>query len=248
MIVQSALRTSSPALHSKRVFIHQLFTTIAPRYDWFNRLASVGLDQRWRRQAVAESHLSSGMRVLDLCTGTGDLAFLCAAALNGNGLIVGLDFNPPMLHGAAQKYQRHARPMALTWMQADAEILPFRSGSFDRITIGFSTRNLSDLKAGIQEMVRVLKNGGRLVILETGRPPNPFLRMGYLLFLATGARLIGWMLTGKVWPFTYLARSVKGFLRPAEFVALITACGAPARYVPLSLGFASLYVADKAAP
>jgi len=225
------------------LFIQRLFTTIAPRYDWFNRLASLGLDQRWRKQAVAASGLRESMAVLDVCTGTGDIAGFCTRRTHGDGLVVGLDFNGPMLEGASRKQRAGRWPVS--WIQADAQALPFRAGSFDRVFIGFSTRNLSDLQQGVREMLRVLKTNGQLVILETGRPSNPLVRMGYRLFLATVARAIGWLLTGTAWPFTYLARSVKQFLTPMEFVALLTACGSRARYVPLSSGLASRYLATK---
>ncbi|MBI4323588.1 MAG: ubiquinone/menaquinone biosynthesis methyltransferase [Candidatus Omnitrophica bacterium] len=230
-------------MESKRAFVQRLFTTIAPRYDWFNRLGSLGLDQRWRRRAVGESGLSGGMQVLDVCTGTGDLAVLCARRLRGRGAVVGVDFNETMLRGATHK-QRPGEP-AIGWLRGDAQALPFGQERFDRVVIGFSTRNLSDLTQGLGEMVRVLKPRGRLMILETGRPSNRLVRMGYLAFLGTVARVIGFALTGRVWPFTYLARSVKGFLSPEEMVALLNACGTQARYVPLSWGLASLYVADK---
>ena len=94
-------------------------------------------------------------------------------------------------------------------------------------------------------MVRVLRPHGELVILETGRPSNRWLRAGYLFFLWTIVRVLGWLLTARLWPFTYLARSVEGFLRPEEFVSVLRACGTEARYVPLSRGLASLYVARK---
>ena len=275
----AAVQTPAPTdpQHSKRRFVHQLFTTIAPRYDWFNRLASLNMDRGWRRRAVAESGLAPGMDVLDVCTGTGDLALLCAQRTQGEGLIAGLDFTEPMLKAASRKQQEQPRhlgypagrvgswarwgrgrdvappgrggaPQAdVHWLRGDAQALPFASGTFDRVFIGFSTRNLSDLKAGIEEMNRVLKPHGKLVILETGRPSNPLVLAGYLLFLATVARLIGLALTGRLWPFTYLARSVKGFLRPSEFVTLITACGLAASYLPLSGGLASLYLATKPA-
>jgi demethylmenaquinone methyltransferase/2-methoxy-6-polyprenyl-1,4-benzoquinol methylase len=95
-------------------------------------------------------------------------------------------------------------------------------------------------------MCRVLKPRGTLIVLETGRPSNRLVRVGYLLFLFTLARAIGWLLTGRLWPFTYLARSVKGFLSPHEFVSLLRTCGMEARYVPLSCGLCSLYLATKA--
>ena len=236
--------SAQPAESSKRVFVHRLFTAIAPRYDWFNRLASFSLDQRWRRRTIDEAHLAPGLSVLDVCTGTGDLALLCRKRVQPGGQVVGLDFNAAMLRGAAAKPK--AQQTSVAWLQADAQALPFASGTFDRVMIGFSTRNLSDLEAGLREMLRVLKLGGILLILETGRPTDPMLRAGYFVFLQTVARAIGLVLTGRLWPFTYLARSVKQFLSPEQFIRLLEDCGARARHVPLSGGLASLYVASKA--
>ena len=227
----------------KRPFIQRLFTRIAPRYDWFNRLASCGLDARWRRCTVEEAAVEPGMRVLDLCAGTGDLALLCAARQRSDGLVVGLDMNRSMLELARRKQQ--ARAVQVAWLQGDAQSPPFAAGSFDRVLIGFSTRNLVDVTLGLREMVRVLRPGGRLLILETGRPANPLLRIGYLVFLFTVVRLIGLVLTGRVWPFTYLARSVRGFLTPAQMVERLTQVGSQAHYRPLSRGLASLFIATK---
>lgn len=228
---------------AKRSFVQQLFTRIAPRYDWFNRLASCGLDQRWRRQALRHGGLQPGLRLLDVCSGTGDLALLAAAVQQGRGEIIGIDMNGAMLGLARRKQQRRRR--TIDWVHGDALALPFCDGSFDRVTIGFSTRNLSDLNAGLREMVRVLRPGGRLIVLETGRPANPIIRSGYQLFLLTAARTIGFLLTGRCWPFTYLARSVRQFLTPEEFLGRLRVCETTAAYIPLSGGLASLYVATK---
>ena len=227
----------------KRVFIRGLFTRIAPQYDRFNRLASLGLDQGWRRQAIKQGGLGPGMSVLDVCAGTGDLSMACAGCVGPRGRVIGIDFTRPMLERLQRKAAALGAPVES--LQGDALALPFRAGTFDRVTIGFSTRNLADLAAGVREMLRVLKPGGRLVVLETGRPANPVIRWGFQVFLGTMVRAIGWVLTGCVWPFSYLARSVKGFLAPQEFVALLERAGAQARYVPLSFGLASVYVAVK---
>jgi len=231
-------------MEDKRVFVQQLFTHIAPRYDWFNRVASCGLDQRWRRQALARGRVEPGMRLLDVCTGTGDLALLAARRQQGRGEIIGLDLNEPMLRLAARKDGQGAS-RGLRWLKGDVQALPFPDAQFDRVAIGFSTRNLSDLSQGLREMVRVLKPGGQLIVLETGRPSNPILRAGYHVFLLTVVRLVGMLLTGRVWPFTYLATSVRGFLTPEEFMARLEACHTDASYVPLGGGLASLYLATK---
>lgn len=227
----------------KRPFVQRLFTDIAPRYDWFNRLASCGMDQRWRKTVLARGGIAPGHRVLDVCAGTGDLAILCAARQRGQGTVVGVDMNPAMLAYARRKQAR--RHLSIDWLQGDAEALPFATGSFDRVVIGFSTRNLGDLTRGLREMVRVLRPQGRLIILETGRPGNPLLRAGYQAFLFTFARAIGLLLTGRVWPFTYLARSVRGFLSPEQFVERLQSVETEVEYVPLSCGMASLYLATK---
>lgn len=227
----------------KRLLIQRLFTRIAPRYDWFNRLASCGLDQHWRRIALARGEVEPRQRVLDVCAGTGELALLCAQRRAGQGGVVGLDMNAAMLARAQQK--QRAQGVAIAWFQGDAEALPFASGSFDRVLIGFSTRNLNDLNTGLREMVRVLRPQGRLIILETGRPSNRLVRAGYFLFLSTVARVIGFVLTGRVWPFTYLAQSVRQFLTPQECVERLRRLGAEVHYMPLSGGLASLYLATK---
>lgn len=227
----------------KRPFVQRLFSRIAPRYDWFNRLASFGLDQRWRRAAVVRGGIAPGQRILDVCTGTGDLAVLCARRY---GAAVGIDMNREMLGRAQRKSQ--AKRLPIGWVQGDAEALPFPSETFDRVVIGFSTRNLSNLTQGLTDMVRVLRPGGQLLILETGYPSNPLLRVGYQLFLFTVARLIGFLLTGRLWPFTYLARSVKQFLTPPQMIDRLQRLDTQVEYVPLSHGLASLYVAAKIGP
>ncbi len=228
---------------SKRQLVRELFSAIAPGYDRFNRVASLGLDQGWRRRTIREAALTPGMRVLDVCTGTGDLALLASRQTGDQGLVVGLDFTWPMLQGAAR---RQAQTQAsVDWLQADALVLPFRDQTFDRIVMGFSTRNLADLSAGIRELLRVLKPDGQVLILETGWPSNPVLRVGYWAFLATVVRLAGWIITGKLWPFTYFARSVKGFLTPAAFADVVRDSGGRVQHHPLSGGLASLYVISK---
>lgn len=229
----------------KRSFVRRLFTDLAPRYDWFNRLASFGLDQGWRREALRRGGVAPGQRVLDVCAGTGDLAILCARQQAGRGTVIGVDFTGDMLRQAQRK--QRARGLAIGWCQGDAEALPFATGSFDRVVIGFSTRNLGDLTAGLREMVRVLRPNGRLIILETGYPSNPVLRFGYLAFLFTVARAIGFLLTGRVWPFTYLARSVRQFLTPEQFRERLRSIRTTVEYVPLANGLASLYLATKPA-
>ena len=177
------MRPMSP--DEKRPYVQRLFSRIAPQYDWFNRLVSCGLDQGWRRTVVARAHAAPGQTILDVCTGTGDLALLCARR---GARVIGLDMNWEMLVRAPRKSK--VTHLSVAWVRGDAESLPLANGSVDRVLIGFSTRNLSDLTRGLSEMVRVLRPGGQLLILETGYPSNPVIRFGYQLFLFTVARLL----------------------------------------------------------
>jgi demethylmenaquinone methyltransferase/2-methoxy-6-polyprenyl-1,4-benzoquinol methylase len=183
------------------------------------------------------------MRVLDVCTGTGDLALLCTSPPQPPEAVIGVDMNRAMLGAAARK----GRGGGIGWVEADALALPFGDGVFDRVLIGFSTRNLADLTEGLREMVRVLRPGGQLLILETGRPANPLVRAGYFVFLSSVGRSLGWLLTGRCWPFAYLARSVRQFLRPPEVLERLRTVRTQPEYVPLSGGLASLFVATKLA-
>jgi demethylmenaquinone methyltransferase/2-methoxy-6-polyprenyl-1,4-benzoquinol methylase len=228
----------------KRPFVQRLFTRIAPRYDVFNRLASCGQDQQWRSFALAAAGLQPQHRVLDVCAGTGDLSFQSAQWQQGRGLVVALDFTWEMLaHGRRRSEARRAA--SVHWVQADALQLPFEEAQFDRVVVGFSTRNWVDLDAGLLEMLRVLRPGGQLIVLETGRPAHPLLRAGYFAYLFGVAPLIGFLLTGRLWPFWYLARSVKNFVTPAQFVERLRNMKVQVEYVGLSHGLASLYVATK---
>lgn len=239
----TVIQKGLPSPDEKRPFVQRLFTSIAYRYDWFNRLASLGLDQLWRKQLIHRGGIRPGMLILDLCAGTGDLSLMCADGQSGFGMVVGADLNKAML--LIGKKKALDKGLEVQWLQTDAQKLPFPNGTFDRVIISFSTRNLTDLGEGLQEMVRVLQPGGQLLILETGRPKNPIVRIAYQAFLFTVVRVIGFVLTGRVWPFTYLARSVKGFITPEQFLIHLRACRTNAHYLPLSYGLASLYLAIK---
>ena len=235
----------------KRTFINRLFAAIAGRYDLFNRLVTLSADRRWRQMTVEAAQVAPGMRVLDLCTGTGDLAFAAAARMRqgpqaaaSSGEVVGVDLCEPMLRVAQDKAR--VQQARIAWLFGDALALPFRDGVFGRVLVGFSTRNLANLTLGLREMHRVLEPQGRLVILETGKPANPLVRAGYFLYLRTIVVLIGALLFCKAWPFTYLQRSIARFWEPHEFARVLREIGfTQVSYRPLGGGIAALYVAVK---
>ena len=164
------------ACHARKV--DQLFGAIASRYDLVNDIQSLGLHRVWKRRVVALSNFSEGETGLDLCCGTGDIAIGLAKQ---GGLLVGMDMNRPMLQQAARRLAKRGEHR-VNLAQADALKLPFGDNSLDLVTIGYGLRNLASMEDGLREITRVLKPGGRLVILDFGKPANHIIRSVYFLY------------------------------------------------------------------
>jgi demethylmenaquinone methyltransferase/2-methoxy-6-polyprenyl-1,4-benzoquinol methylase len=219
-----------------------MFDRIARRYDVVNRVLSLGLDQRWRRRTVRAVSVGLGAapRILDVATGTGDLAIALAAAHPG-GTVIGLDPSPGMLAIAAQKIAR--RGLAIELVEGDARALPQASCSVDAATIAFGIRNVPDRPRALRELARVVRPGGRIGVLELSEP-----RKGVL---ATAARFhthhlvprIGALLSGKR-EYAYLQRSVAAFPPADEFAAIMRDAGLTVvEIVPMTFGACTLFVA-----
>jgi demethylmenaquinone methyltransferase/2-methoxy-6-polyprenyl-1,4-benzoquinol methylase len=214
-----------------------MFDRIAPIYDVMNRLMTAGLDRRWRR-LTAQAVVRPGDRVLDACCGTGDLA-IAGRAFGGE--IVGLDFSEPMLARARRKAPD------LEWVQGDLLALPFPDASFDAATIGFGIRNVEDLEAGLRELRRVLRSGGRLGCLEITRPHGvlrPFFRLWFDGLVP---------LAGKVLPggeaYAYLPASVRRFPGPGDLAGAMRRAGfAEVDWRLLGGGIVCLHVATAPGP
>jgi demethylmenaquinone methyltransferase/2-methoxy-6-polyprenyl-1,4-benzoquinol methylase len=193
--------------------VRGMFDRIAPVYDAMNRVMTVGLDRSWRRLTV-EAVVQPGDRVLDACCGTGDLA---VAAEREGGHVTGLDFSRRMLARARRKSD------SVTWVEGDLLALPFDDGSFDAATVGFGVRNVADLGAGLAELRRVLRPGGRLAILEITQSRG-ILRPFFSLWFDRIVPLLGRVLPGGR-AYTYLPASVRRFPGAEELAALLEASG-----------------------
>lgn len=221
-----------------------MFDAIARRYDLLNHLLSLGIDRRWRRRAVRELRLGQNSRVLDLCTGTADLALAAVERERGRA-VVGVDFSSAMLRvGRAKLARMGERRVSL--VRGDAMRIPLTDASVDAVTIGFGIRNVHRPEAAAREIVRVLKAGGRLAILEFGTPSLPGLRAMYLFYFRRVLPLVGRLISRHNEAYSYLPASVAAFQSPDEFVALLRAAGlSRARVVPLTLGIVYLFVGEK---
>jgi demethylmenaquinone methyltransferase / 2-methoxy-6-polyprenyl-1,4-benzoquinol methylase len=212
--------------------VREMFTRIAPRYDLLNHLLSLQLDRLWRARTAKRLRpiLSrSDAFVLDLCCGTGDLAF--SLARSGKARIVGADFAHTMLVRANQKSAALAAAATgqtappLPFLEADAMGLPFADASFDLVTTAFGFRNLSNYEAGLREIQRVLKPGGTIAILEFTEPPDGLLGDLYRWYFCKVLPKIGGIISGDSAAYSYLPKSVARFFRPLELASLMTAIG-----------------------
>jgi demethylmenaquinone methyltransferase/2-methoxy-6-polyprenyl-1,4-benzoquinol methylase len=194
--------------------VSDLFTRIAPRYDLINDLQSFGLHRRWKRRVVELARPTAGQRALDVCCGTGDLAF--ALAQRG-AEVVGLDFNAAMLEVATQRLSKRTSHEAIPligFIRGDAQHLPFADGSFNIVTVGYGLRNLADWQAGLREISRVTRAGGRIVILEFGKPENPLWRSFYFAYLKLFVPCLGLVFCGSAAAYAYILESLKHY--PAQ--------------------------------
>jgi demethylmenaquinone methyltransferase/2-methoxy-6-polyprenyl-1,4-benzoquinol methylase len=200
-----------------------MFDRIAGRYDLLNSLMTAGLHHKWRARAVDRAELAPGDSVLDVCCGTGDLAFELARRVSPGGHVVGCDFSEPMLDLAREKAaDRGVESVRFEW--ADALQLPYDEGRFDAVTVGFGVRNFADRDRGLREMARVLKPGGRLVVLEFTEPRRPPFSTFYSLWFDRIVPVLG-RLTPNPDAYSYLAESVHSFPAPQGLAAKMDAAG-----------------------
>ncbi|NLM37596.1 MAG: bifunctional demethylmenaquinone methyltransferase/2-methoxy-6-polyprenyl-1,4-benzoquinol methylase UbiE [Firmicutes bacterium] len=189
------------------------FQTIAPNYERVNTLVSFGLHHHWRNFAVAKADLKPGLRVLDVCCGTGVITKELAQKVGPRGKVIGLDLSPAMLKIAAENLQD------IPWIElveGNALTLPFGNDEFDRAVIGYGLRNVTDPRQALAELYRVLKPGGKAVALELAKPQAPGLKRLHHFYTAVCLPLIGYLFTGDKEPYRYLHRSIQNYPAPGK--------------------------------
>jgi len=219
-----------------------MFSEIAPRYDFLNRLLSAGVDRLWRVAAVKAALEKKPARILDLATGTGDIAILLKK-IAPEAEVIGGDFAPPMLELARKKAERAG--LDIPFVQADALKLPFPDHHFDAITIAFGFRNFADYNKALAELNRVIAPGGRLCLLDFPPPPRSGLGVLYRIYFTRILPIIGGLISGSVRAYRYLPDSVEQFPDPSTLATMMTLAGFNTRYQLFTGGIAALHIGDK---
>jgi len=230
----------------KKSLVQEHFDTVAARYDLTNTLLSFGLQQVWKRKAVTWLGLKAGERVLDACGGTADLGLLAAGTVGRQGRVILYDFNRAMLAVGRDKVEQAGLTREITLIQGDVEQIAFGDERFDAALVGFGIRNLASVEQGLHELHRVLKPGGRLLILEFSQPTSPWFRALYDLYSFTVMPLVGKIMMGSWEAYTYLPESIRVFASPTELSAILEKVGfSRITYHRLSNGIAVVYLAWK---
>jgi ubiquinone/menaquinone biosynthesis methyltransferase len=239
--VTSRLDAAFESPDAKAGHVRRLFATIADRYDLITRLLSYGQDRRWKRRLAALAQVQAGERALDLATGTGDIARLLQQA---GARVVGLDVTHRMLQLARAKPAGAGG--SLVWTAGDMAALPLPSRSVTLVTTGYGLRNVPHLETAIDEIVRVLAPGGRLLSLDFNRPANGVVRAVYLAYLAVVGGTLGWLLHGDAETYRYIPASIRRYPGAAGIAALLRRAGfVDVRIVPVLFGLMTIHVARR---
>jgi demethylmenaquinone methyltransferase / 2-methoxy-6-polyprenyl-1,4-benzoquinol methylase len=221
-----------------------MFDGIAHRYDLLNHLLSANFDKIWRKNAVSNIKPSTNIKILDIATGTGDLAIECAKLMPEK--IVGIDISEKMLDVARKKVSIKKLSTPISFEIAAAENLPFPDSSFDYVTVAFGVRNFEDLNKGLSEMNRVLKIGGRAIILEFSKPDSTFFKSLYFFYFRNVLPFIGRIISQSSFAYTYLPDSVEDFPYGNDFLKSMQETRfTNTSYTKQTFGVAGIYCGDK---
>jgi demethylmenaquinone methyltransferase/2-methoxy-6-polyprenyl-1,4-benzoquinol methylase len=234
----------SSSTKTKREQVEDMFDNIASKYDFLNHSLTMGIDRIWRRKAIRMANVKSPSSILDIAAGTGDFSIL--EAQRTNAAITAIDISQNMLDIAVEKAQKEGLTSRITFKKADSLDMPFDDNTFDAATVGFGVRNFVDIPKGLSEIKRVLKHGGRLVVLELSEPSNPIVKAGFGLYFHKVLPFFGRLVSKDKEAYTYLPNSVDNFPYGDRFISIMKDCG----YVNtslkwLSLGIAAIYVGEK---
>jgi demethylmenaquinone methyltransferase/2-methoxy-6-polyprenyl-1,4-benzoquinol methylase len=237
--------TVLPPLEDKADYVGQMFARIAKGYDRVNHVMTFGLDQGWREVVVEAVAPPLGATALDVGTGTGDFLPLLASWTQ-NGLVVGVDFCPPMMVEGLAKIDRAGGDRRAAFVGGDALTLPFADESFAAITTGFALRNVVDIDQALREMYRVARPGAAMACLEVARPRNPLIRLGHRMYFEGVVPWIGQLLGGDRRAYTYLPQSARHFPSPARLATMMRDAGWQfVSYRLLGLGAVAVHVGAK---
>lgn len=230
---------------SKKEQVAAMFNAISPKYDALNRILSAGIDQSWRRKTLREIRATGALNLLDVATGTADLALALAKGIPGSR-VVGVDISAGMLEVGRSKVRARDLEGRVRLDLGDGEQLPYEESSFDAVTVAFGVRNFENLEQGLRDMRRVLQPGGSLAVLEFSQPTAWPLRGIYLFYFKNILPRIGRLVSKDASAYTYLPNSVQAFPYGEAFAAKLREAGFKSvRVRPLTFGIASLYLAIK---
>ncbi|MBQ0044342.1 MAG: bifunctional demethylmenaquinone methyltransferase/2-methoxy-6-polyprenyl-1,4-benzoquinol methylase UbiE [Bacteroidales bacterium] len=226
--------------------IRALFDSIAKDYDKLNHILSLGVDKTWRKRAIKVIAEDRPQQILDIACGTGDFSIEIARHTNPATTVTGLDLSDGMLEVMDRKVAQAGLSGRISTQQGNSEAMSFEDCSFDRVTIAFGIRNFENRETALKEILRVLKPGGRLVILELSVPSNPVLRWCYELYFTKVLPWIGGVVSGEKAAYSYLPASVIKFPGKAEWMAIMSSCGyREVKHKAFTFGICRMYTGEK---
>lgn len=242
--MQENITPYKDSMQGKKVQVEGMFDEISGSYDGFNRFMTFRLDVKWRKNVRKKIEEISAEKILDVATGTADLAIELAKIKNSH--ITGVDISKGMLAVGNQKIKKLNLEEKIQLSIADSENLPFQDHSFDAVSVSFGVRNFENLNKGLSEILRVLKPNGRLVILETSVPENFFLKQGYFLYTKFFLPFMGKLFSKDKNAYSYLSRSAEKFPYGKNFAEILKKVGfSKVKFEPQTLGVATIYIAEK---